>query len=206
MNLNKMKYTIQLLLMMFAFHACTVTKSPLEIFSNGMEKNATVLSDINKEIRALADAGALIIDYGESSFAWTKKAQHLLLVYQDKIWKGYNYDMNLSDGVQGAVFLNPSQIETTACDSLLTAINNAQLWNMSSPGFIRSVCGEKKCNINDASTSSITLIYGNKVAEASIYAPHFMSQCCPENVNLKNFVNTINMLSNLFVTKEGAVY
>lgn len=191
--------------MLLTFQACTVTKNPLEIFSKGMEQNATVVTDITNEIRALADAGALIIDYGESSFAWTKKAQHLILIYQDKTWKGYNYELNLSGGGSGAVFLNPSQIRTAACDSLLMAINDAQLWNMSTPEFITG-CGEKSCNITDANTSSITLIYGNKVSETSIYAPHYMSQCCPDNKNLKSFVSTIDMMSSLFETKEGAIY
>ncbi len=200
-----MKYNIQLLLMALTIQACTVTKSPLEIFSKGMEQYATNATEMNNEIRSLADKGALIIDYTESSFAWTKKAQHLMLVYQDKIWKGYKYEMDLSGGSSGAVLLNPLEIRTAACDSLLTFINNAQLWNMSTQGFITN-CGEKKCNITDANTSSIMLIYGNKISAASMYAPHFMTQCCPENQNLKNFVSTIDIMSNLVETKEGALY
>lgn len=185
--------------------SCAVTKNPVEIFARGMEQSAPVTTELNSQLANMATAGALIIDYGDNNFAWTKTSSHLVLVYQNKEWKGYNYQFNLPSGSK-EIILNTSAVNLAACDSVLAYINESKAWSLLSQGSSLS-CGDgKQCTINDANSSTLNLIWRNRATEATVYAPGQMSECCPSNENLKNFVTIAKLINSALVNKEGSVY
>lgn len=200
-----MKYCIAVFCAAAFLQACAVRKTPVEIFAKGMEQNAPVATDLDSELVKMAAAGALIIDYGVNNFAWTKKTKHLILVYQNMEWKGFNYQLSLPVKTQ-EIALNTSSINSTACDSILKYINEFKAWELLSQGN-SITCGDgKQCTINDANTSSLAFIWGNRATEASVYAADYMSACCPSNENLTKFATIANMINNAFLSKEGSVY
>lgn len=200
-----MKYCIGFFFAATILQSCAVTKTPVEIFAKGMEQSAQIATEQNSKLAEMAAAGALIIDYGDNNFAWTRTSSHLILVYQNKEWKGFNYQVSIPNGSR-EIILNTSSVNPAACDSVLAYINDSKAWNLLSQGN-SFTCGDgKQCTINDANTSSLSLIWGNKASEVSVYAAGPMSTCCPSNENLKKFVTIATLINSAFLNKEGSVY